>query len=152
MTKNSNRGEFSHPSISVGNIVTDLEESVHFYTDIIGMKQTGEFSVDAEKAQELGLSDKKLDVTVLQLEESPDANVWKLIGLGKTSKKTKWINDASGMRYITIHVNHLQPFIQRIKKHGVKILSEEGANLGDDKYFVLIQDPDGTFIELIGPM
>ena len=148
----SNRSEFSHPSVSVGNIVADLKKSFDFYTNVIDMKKTGEFSVDAAKAQELGLSDQQLDVTVLQLEESPQANVWKLIELGKPAPKSKRINDGSGMRYITIHVNHLEPFIQRIKKHGVEILSSEGANLGADKYFVLIQDPDGTFIELIGPM
>ncbi len=155
MANNLKTTEFSHPSISVGNVVEDLEKSVDFYTNVIGMKKTGEFSVDVEKAKELGLTDKyQLDVTVLQLEESPQANVWKLIGLGTkpAHPKPKWLHDDTGMQYITINVKHLSPFIDRIKKYNVQILSKEGANLGKDKYFVLVQDPDGTFIELIGPM
>ena len=155
MTDNLKQSEFSQPSISVGNVVEDLDKSIDFYTKVIGMKKTGEFSVDVEKAKELGLTDKyQLDVTVLQLEESQQANVWKLIGLGTkpAHPKPKWLHDDTGMQYITIHVKHLAPFIQRIKKHNVQILSKEGANLGEEKHFVLIQDPDGTFIELIGPM
>jgi len=146
--------QFSDPMISVGNVVTDLEKSVDFYTNIIGMTKTGSFSVDVDKAKELGLSDKyTLDVTVLKLKDSPEANQWKLMSLGTKPghKMPKWIHDDTGMQYITIHVNHLDPFIERVNKNNIKILSKEPASLGEGNYFILIQDPDGTFIELIGP-
>lgn len=146
--------EFSSATILVGNVVQDLEKSIDFYTNVIGMTQTGEFSVDKTKATELGLSDKyTLDVAVLKLEDTPNATEWKIMSLGKKAghKKPKWIHDDTGMQYITIFVNHLNPFIERIKKHNVEILSDVPSKLGDNKYFVLVQDPDGTFIELIGP-
>lgn len=148
------QSEFSHPGIFVGNVVEDLNKSVMFYTEVIGMTQTGSFSVDKEKAKELGLTDKyNLDVTVLKLEDSPNATEWKLMSLGTKAKhpKQKWMSDDTGMQYITISVNHLNPFIERCKKHNVKILSNEPSSLGNDKFFILVQDPDGTFIELIGP-
>lgn len=150
----SAQSEFSHPGISVGNVVEDLEQSVKFYTEVIGMIQTGSFSVDKEKAKELGLTDKyTLDVTVLKLEDSPNATEWKLMSLGTKANhpKQKWMSDDTGMQYITIFVNHLNPLIERCKKHNVKILSGEPSSLGDGKFFILVQDPDGTFIELIGP-
>ena len=146
--------EFSSPVISVGNVVANLEKSVDFYTNVIGMTKTGSFSVDVEKAKELGLSDKyKLDVTVLKLEDSPQANEWKLMSFGTKPghKKPNWIHDDTGMQYITILVNHLDPFIERVKKNNIQILSGEPSSLGDGSFFILIQDPDGTFIELIGP-
>ena len=65
--------------------------------------------------------------------------------------KQKWMSDDTGMQYITIKVNHLNPFIERIKKNKVKILSDEPSSLGGGNFFILVQDPDGTFIELIGP-
>ena len=34
----------------------------------------------------------------------------------------------------------------------VKLLGETPISLGGDSNFVLVQDPDGTFVELIGPM
>ena len=104
---------------------------------------------------ELGLSDKfTLDVAVLKLEDSPEATEWKLMSFGTKAghKKPKWVHDDTGMQYITILVNHLDPFIQRIKKNDVKILSGAPSSLGNNNYFILVQDPDGTFIELIGPM
>lgn len=146
--------EFSNPTIFVGSVVADLEKSVDFYTNIIGMKKTGEFSVDGEKSKELGLTDgRSIDVTVLKLEDSPQANEWKLMSFGTKPghKKQKYIHDDTGMQYITILVNHLDPIIEKIEKNKIKVLSGKPSQLGEDRFFILIQDPDGTFVELIGP-
>ena len=148
------KSEFSNPTIFVGSVVTDLEKSVDFYTNIIGMKKTGAFSVDAEKAKELGLTNgKKIDVTVLKLEDSPQANEWKLMSFGTKPghKKPAYLDDDTGMQYITILVNHLEPIMKRIEKNNIKILSGKPSKLEENRFFILIQDPDGTFIELIGP-
>jgi catechol 2,3-dioxygenase-like lactoylglutathione lyase family enzyme len=150
----SAQSEFSHPGIFVGNVVADLEKSVTFYTQVIGMTKTGEFSVGKEKASNLGLTNKyDLNVTVLKLEDSPNATEWKLMSLGTEANhpKQKWISDDTGMQYITILVNHLTPFIERCAKHNVEILSDKPSSLGDNRFLILVQDPDGTFIELIGP-
>ncbi len=152
--KQSAKSEFSNPTIFVGSVVTDLEKSVDFYTNIIGMKKTGAFSVDAEKAKELGLTNgKKIDVTVLKLEDSPQANEWKLMSFGTKPghKKPAYLDDDTGMQYITILVNHLEPIMKRIEKNNIKILSGKPSKLEENRFFILIQDPDGTFIELIGP-
>ena len=148
-------GEFSNPTIFVGSVVTDLAKSVDFYTKIIGMTKTGEFSVDGPKAKELGLTDgRKVDVTVLKLEDSPQANEWKLMSFGTKPghKKPNYLHDDTGMQYITILVNHLEPIIKRIEKNNIKILSGKPSDLGGGRLFILVQDPDGTFIELIGAM
>lgn len=146
--------EFSSPTIQIGVVVSDLEKSLEFYKNIIGMTETGAFTVDGEKSKELGLSDgRKLDVTILKLEDSAQANEWKLMSFGKDASHPKqtYIHDDTGMQYITIFVNHLNPFIERIKKNDIDILSSEPSDLGGGNYFILLQDPDGTFIELIGP-
>uniref|UniRef100_UPI003217C52A VOC family protein n=1 Tax=uncultured Draconibacterium sp. TaxID=1573823 RepID=UPI003217C52A len=148
------QSEFSHPGIFVGSVVEDLDKSVKFYTEVIGMTKTGEFSVDKEKATELGLTNQyQLDVTILKLEDSPNATEWKLMSVGTKTKHTKqkWMTDDTGMQYITILVNHIDPVIKRCKKNNVKILSGVPSELGGGRYFILVQDPDGTFIELIGP-
>ncbi len=148
------QNEFSNPTIFVGNVVADLEKSVDFYTNVIGMTKTSGFSVDGKKSKELGLTDGgAIDVVVLKLEDSPQSNEWKLMSFGTKTKhpKQKYIHDDTGMQYITILVNHLNPVIKRMNKNNVKILSGEPSSLGEDRFFILIQDPDGTFIELIGP-
>jgi len=44
----------------------------------------------------------------------------------------------------------MKPFLKRIKEHNIKLIAETPTKLDDGRQFVLIQDPDGTFIELIG--
>lgn len=148
-------GDFSNPAISVGVVVEDIQISIDFYTKVIGMTKTGEFSVSKEQAKKLGLTDKyQLDVTILKLEDSERANEWKLMSLGTKARhpKQKYMSDDTGMQYITIFVNHLAPIMERVQKNKVKILSESPSSLEGDRKFILIQDPDGIFIELIGPM
>jgi hypothetical protein len=56
------------------------------------------------------------------------------------------------MQYITIFVKSLKPILARIKENNIDILSAEPTILSGGRHFVLIQDPDGTFVELIGNM
>ncbi len=149
------KSEFSNPTIFVGSVVTDLAKSIDFYTNIIGMKKTREFSVDGEKAKNLGLTDgRPIDVTVLKLEDSVHANEWKLMSFGTKPghKKPKFLHDDTGMQYITILVNHLAPIIKRLDDNKINILSGKPSELSEGRFFILVQDPDGTFVELIGPM
>ncbi len=149
------QSEFSDNTIHVGVVVTNLEASVDFYTNVIGMKNTGGFSVGADFAQKSGLSNGvPFDVTVLRLEDSQDATQWKLMSFGKKAQHPhqNFIQDDVGMQYITIFVKELRPFVERIKKHNVPFLGETPVVLNEKDHFVFVQDPDGNFIELIGPM
>lgn len=151
----SAQSEFSDPFIHIGVVVSDLEESLDFYTGVIGMKKTGGFTVDKAFAKKSGLSNGvAFDVTVLRLEDSKDATQWKLMSFGKESQHAEqhFIQDDIGMQYITIFVRDLNPFVERIKKHNIPFLGETPVVLNENDHFVFIQDPDGNFIELIGPM
>lgn len=149
------QSEFSMNQIGVGVVVSDLEEALDFYIHVIGMKKVGEFDVDADFGKSSGLTGGvPFHVDVLKLEESDDGNQWKLMSFGKEPghPTPKHIQDDTGVQYITIMVNSLQPFLERIKKHQVKLLGETPIALGPDQYFVLVQAPEGTFVELIGPL
>jgi catechol 2,3-dioxygenase-like lactoylglutathione lyase family enzyme len=147
--------EFSSPIYGVGVVVSDLQKSIEFYTEVIGMKVVREFSIDKEFGISSGLTGGiPFTVKVLQLEERPEANVWKLISFGKEAghPKPEFIQDDTGMQYITLHVKRLAPFLDRIRKHGVKLLGKTPVPMDSERHFALVQDPDGTFIELIGPL
>lgn len=148
------QSEFSSPTIGVGVVVKDIDSSLFFYLNVIGMRKVGEFDVDAEFGKTSGLSDGiPFHVDVLKLEDSPQANQWKLMSFGKEPEhpRSTYIQDDVGMQYVTIMVNDLNPFLKRIKRHDVKLLGDTPIPLGDN-HFVLVQDPDGTIIELIGPL
>jgi catechol 2,3-dioxygenase-like lactoylglutathione lyase family enzyme len=141
--------------ISIGVVVEDIEASVQFYTESLGMIKTGGFTVTGEASKRTGLSDGiPFDVVVLKLHDDPNAAEWKLLSFDKkaTHPTQKFIQDDNGMQYITLFVKSLKPFVERLEKNSIELLGETPTQLGDGRYFVLVQDPDGTFIELIGPM
>jgi len=149
------QSEFAGNQIGVGLVAKDIDKSLDFYLNVIGMKKVGEFEVAAEFAKSSGLSNGvPFHVDVLKLEDSPDANQWKIMSFNKEAAHPmpKFIQDDTGVQYITIMVNSLEPFLQRIKKHKVKLLGDTPVPLGEENHFVLVQDPDGTIIELIGPL
>ena len=146
--------DFAKSGISIGVVVEDLDKALDFYINVIGMVKTGEFSVDAVKAKELGLSNgNSFDVKVLKLENSENAPEWKLMSFGKKANHAKptYVPDDTGVQYITIFVKSMKPLIERIQKNNVKMLGKTPSMLDANRQFVLVQDPDGTFVELIGP-
>ena len=146
--------EFPTGTIQIGVIVQDLEKSIDFYTNVVGMTKTGGFSIDEAFGKKSGLTGgEPFDVTVLKLKDNPDAAEWKLMSFGKdpAHPPQKNIQDDIGMQYITIFVKSMRPFIERLEKHNVTLLEETPTFLEDGRQFVFFQDPDGNFIELIGP-
>ncbi len=151
------QSEFSSTTIGIGVVVSDLEKSLDFYTDVIGLKKVGGFDVSEDFAKKSGLTGGlPIKVITLKLEDEPEATQWKVISFGKKAPDPlpRYVQDIVGMRFITINVTNLKPFLERINKHGVKLLGETPVPLesSGNMHFILVSDPDGILIELIGPL
>ncbi len=146
--------DMSRPVIDVGVVVSDLDRSMQFYQDVIGMTPVRNFDLDADFGERSGLTDARpVHIEGLKLEDSDNATEWKLMSFGDATPPDKdRIHDDLGMQYITIRVDDLDPYLERIRAHDVAFRGETPIALGDGNHFALIQDPDGTFVELIGPM
>ena len=149
------QSNFSSKVIGVGVVVADLERSLDFYVKGIGMVKTGNFTISEDFGKRSGLTDGvSVAVSILKLENSPEATDWKLMSfVSKASHpKPKKIQDDTGMQYITIQVKALQPIIDRLTQMKVPFLGSTPTPLNDKSHFVFVQDPDGNFVELIGPL
>lgn len=149
------QSNFSSNSIGLGVVVSDLQQSLDFYVNGIGMVKAYSFTINEDFSKRSGLSNGvPTSVTVLKLEDSPQANEWKLMSFEKKTRhpKPKYIQDDTGVQYITINVKALKPVIERLKERDVPFLGSTPIPLNEDSHFVLVQDPDGIFIELIGPI
>ena len=150
----SAQNDFAKTTISIGVVVEDLDKSLEFYQDVVGMVKVREFTVDSEKAKTMGLSNgEQFDVKVLKLANSEQATELKLMSFNKKTspENQSYIPDKNGIRYITIFVNSMTPLLERINKHSIKTLGETPTMLDANRQFVLIKDPDGNFVEFIGP-
>ncbi|MCC7084889.1 MAG: VOC family protein [Pirellulales bacterium] len=151
--------EFSSTTIDLGIVANDVEKSVKFYTQAIGFKELKGFSVGAEYAKDVGLTDSmRLDIHVLALGDNPSATKLKLMSLpGVTSqrKDQRFIHSTLGYSYITIHITDTTAAIERLKNAGVKPIANSPLPVPNDiaknVFLTIVRDPDGNFIELIGP-
>ncbi len=145
--------QFKSGTIEMGIVASDIATSLRFYTEIIGMQVSREFQADADFANKSGLTAIKgtIDVTVLKTINEENATELKLMTFNnKNTASKKHISDANGMSYITIFVKKIEPFVNRLKENNIPLLGETPLKLPNGKNFVLVQDPDGVFIELIG--
>ena len=149
--------EFAKKTINIGMIVSDLEKSMKFYMDVVGFVQVDrtDFDVDGDFGKKSGLTDSLgIHVEILKLGKGEAATELKLMTFGDKPKKqeNEFIHSQTGIQYLTLFVTELKPILERIKKNEIKLLGETPIPLGEKNHFVLVKDPDGTFIELIGPM
>ena len=77
------QSNFTSKVIGVGVVVADLERSLDFYVNGIGMVKTGSFTINDDFGKRSGLTNGvAVAVTMLKLENSPEATDWKLMSFG----------------------------------------------------------------------
>ncbi|MDT8383761.1 MAG: lactoylglutathione lyase [Gammaproteobacteria bacterium] len=121
-----------HTMLRVG----DLERSIAFYTEILGM-------------------------TLLRRKDYPDGKfTLAFLGYGDEATNTaleltyNWDTDhyqlGTGYGHIAIEVDDVYQATDAIKQHGGKILREAGPMNAGSTIIAFVADPDGYPIELIG--
>lgn len=147
--------EVRTPTIDLGMVVADLEGSLKFYTHVVGFTADGEFTVNEQITKDSGLTEGTiLRIKKLTLGTGDGATTLKLMQPAKTPKKADqaFITSNLGFRYLTIHVKSMDAVQARLKKAGVAILSKGPVDLGGGNVFLtVVKDPDGNFVEFVGP-
>ena len=149
---------FSNPSIDLGIVVKDIEKSAKFYTEALGMTEVKGFTAPAEKATEFGLTDNQ-EVKVRKFVLDPKAKgpktSSKLMSFPEAPGKAqdqKFIHSTLGVSYLTLFVSDLDKSIEKLRAANVKFLGKTPSPLGGKTHILVFRDPDGNFIEFIGPM
>ena len=99
------------------------------------------FKIGSEFSKRSGLANgDSAAVTVLKLENSPEANEWKIMSFGKkaTHPKQNFIQDDTGVQYITINVKALKPIIERLKQRNVPFLGSSPTALNRNSQLLLV--------------
>jgi catechol 2,3-dioxygenase-like lactoylglutathione lyase family enzyme len=147
---------FSSPVLDLGIVVKNLEKSAAFYKEVIGCKEVKGFTAPSPFATSIGLVD-NMDVVarVFVLGAGEKQSRLKMMSFpkAKTSKSDQsFIHSTLGFSYLTLHVADLSATIKRLKKAKVAFLGDTPVPLGGNNALLVFRDPDGNFVELIGPM
>lgn len=135
--------------LAIGLVVSDIEASEKFYTEIVGMVPSGQFSLDEQWSKEAGAANNKpFSVKMFKMKSMDSATILKLAYFAKTDKQKekKGIDVSSGVNYLTFSYKSLDPVIERIEKAGIKIIGDVKR---DGYRIIFIKDPDGVYVELI---
>lgn len=122
-----------HTMLRVG----DLQKSIKFYTEILGMK-------------------------LLRQKDYPEGKfTLAFVGYGDEQNNTaielthNWDTDSydvgNGFGHLAIEVDDVYVATDEIKKSGGKILREAGPMNAGTTIIAFVEDPDGYQIELLGP-
>lgn len=143
------------PTIDVGVVVDDLDASLQFYREVLGMEQRRTIDIAKDFGQRSGLTGgSPTEIRVLTLGDGDAATEWKLMTFEDVpdAATESDITDQQGMQYITLQVDELGPYLERARAHDVTPLGDTPIALGEDNHFLLLQAPEGTFVEVIGPL
>lgn len=151
----SKPGDFTSTTVDFGIVCSDAERSVDFYTQAVGMTELDGFDVPADMAQAVGLTDNQpFKVHVLVLGKGETASKVKLMEFKKAPGKKAnqdFIHSTLGMRYTTFFVKDITIANMRMIAYGSMPLSKGLQEIPDGRFLGLYRDPDGNFIELVGP-
>jgi len=148
---------FTKTTIDFGVVVSDLEKSLKFYTEVVGFKRAGNFTVQPDTVNDAGLTmiSKPLTIEELTLGDDETATKLKLMQIPDPKQKkpaNEYIHSSLGMSYMTVFVTDTKAALARAAKHNVKPLKKGPIAIGGGMVFLtLLKDPDGNFIELVGP-
>ncbi|MBA7690535.1 hypothetical protein ES703_99064 [subsurface metagenome] len=149
------KGAFDRTTIDVGIVVSDVEKAAEFYKNALGFTEVPGFDVSAEMGAGSGLTDNQpFQVRVFVLGEEPTATKIKLMEFADAPGKkvdNRFIHSSLGFSYLTIFVSDTTASVERARKAGA-VPVKEPYHLGGNNYLTLVKDPDGNFIEFVGPM
>jgi catechol 2,3-dioxygenase-like lactoylglutathione lyase family enzyme len=143
-------------TVDIGVVVSDLERSLKFYTDVLGMEQIDTWHASKEMSTTYGVnSGKPFDIINLKLNCDGYVLKYKLNYTPGNKPKDSTINsqvenygfEELGTRYLTINVKNLDPFIERIKANHIK---SKLVTFPNGWRVVLVHDPDGALLEIAG--
>ena len=134
---------------AIGLVVSDIDESEKFYVDILGMLPDGGFELSREWSLEAGMSDGlPFAVKIFRMQNKNTSTVLKLAYFKEKVNKQqlKHIAQKSGVNYLTFYYNDLDSIRKKIVEADIPIVGEVK---GSTYKLLIIQDPDGVFVELV---
>jgi catechol 2,3-dioxygenase-like lactoylglutathione lyase family enzyme len=135
---------------AIGYVVEDIDRSETFYTEVLGMRPAGSFSLDATWSREAGAAGgRPFSVKMFRLGDGPDATLLKLAYFESTTPRPlqEGLDTPAGVNYLTLNYGDLQPVVDRLREAGTPVV---GYVRRENYQLLFIRDPDGLYIELVG--
>jgi len=138
--------EFRH----IGIVVNDLDVSLHFYRDLLGLKVLKQMEEGGKFIDKvLGLQDIRVTTVKMGFGQSTLIELLYYHRLPRKDENSIKGICVNGLTHIAFTVKNLEETYGRLKKHGVGFVSD--PEISPDRYakVTFCKDPEGNFIELV---
>lgn len=138
-------------------VVSDLERSVKFYTELLGFKEINRVHMEGEWIEEIvGLKGVTADVVfIASPDEDPKVELLCYRSPAGDSIPANSLANTTGLRHIAFRVDDIQAAAKKLQDGGVKFLSEPlavpASVMADNpirKTLCYFHDPDGVLLEI----
>ncbi|HUJ67989.1 MAG TPA: VOC family protein [Syntrophorhabdales bacterium] len=132
--------------------VSSLEETLHFFCDLLGLKATPITDVENEDVRKIiGMPGASLRISLVEI---PDTKKIELIEYVKPKGKTIDLNTSNpGVAHIAFSVSNIEQMYEDLSKKGVKFVNPPlwaVSNDGKGRWAVCyLRGPDGITLEMI---
>ena len=132
--------------------VSSLEETLHFFCDLLGLKATPIMDVENEDVRKIiGMPGASLRVSLVEI---PDTKKIELIEYVKPKGKSIDLNTSNpGVAHIAFSVSNIEQMYEDLSKKGVKFVNPPlwaASNDGKGRWAVCyLRGPDGITLEMI---
>jgi len=132
--------------------VSSLEETLHFFCDLLGLKATPITDVENEDVRKIiGMPGASLRISLVEI---PDTKKIELIEYVKPKGKSIDLNTSNpGVAHIAFSVSNIEQMYEDLSKKGVKFVNPPlwaVSNDGKGRWAVCyLRGPDGITLEMI---
>ena len=134
-----------------GFVVRDLEQSILFYTEVLGLKVKARVERKGEFAERLlGFPGVHLNVALLDMANGHQLEL--LQYFNPSSKESNIERNNLGAAHLAFFVNNIEEFYQETSKKGLKYINPPAPLYQDGKLTrkgIYAQDPDGNWLEFV---
>ncbi|MEO1352496.1 MAG: VOC family protein [Cyanobacteria bacterium J06635_15] len=124
-------------AIDVGVVVTNMEQALGFYRDLIGLQVVGEVTTSLiGKGRLIQLQHGQSLIKLLEMDQIP------------SHQSPTGIPTAFGYRYVTLLVSDIDAIMGKMEQHKVSVTIPI-TQLGNGTTIAMVADPDGNIVEFV---
>ncbi len=126
-------------SIDLGIVVSDAAKALAFYRDALGLEQIGEQPMPSPSGRMYRLLCGTTHLKIINFDKTPS---------GKAAPGGPM--EATGLRYLTIHVPDLKGLLAHLETKGIKPFMPI-TEIRPGVTIAMVSDPDGNTVEFLQP-
>jgi len=132
-----------------GIVISNLEKSLHFYRDLLGLKIQRDMLEGGEFIDNIS-NLKNVNVRTIKM-SADDGNLVELLWYKSHPRKSKGAKEicATGVSHIAFTVENIDYEYKRLKEKGVKFHCSPKVSPDGKAKVTFCHDPEGNLIELV---